>query len=269
MDMLATTIIVTLIALSAGFAALRVNRLKLYRTLESQTSNWAPEVGRVEPLVPRDQSLPSFSQRLARLDVALPQDSFDTVQREIEGLVNTERSYLPTHKKGGTVAYETLVQRAPHTVALYRSPDMAGLVSAIVGETVTPTPLHDQSSCSVLFYERPGDHIGWHYDHNFYRGRHFTVLIPILNRGHGPDGLSAAKLEARFGERIEPIATPPNTLVVFEGQKVLHRVTPIEAGERRIMLSMTFATDARASRWQGFKRRIKDTAFFGPRALWT
>jgi hypothetical protein len=30
---------------------------------------------------------------------------------------------------------------------------------------VQPTPIHDQSSLSVLFYDRPGDHIGRHYDH--------------------------------------------------------------------------------------------------------
>ncbi len=269
MDMLATTLIATLIILSGGYAYLRAGRIKLYRALETQTAAWSPEAARLGPLSPSDRELPSFGQRLARLDTALPQPTFALIREEIEGLVDTERSYLPTHKKGGTVAYETLIEKAPRTVALYRSADVARLVSAIVGESVAPTPLHDQSSCSVLFYERPGDHIGWHYDHNFYRGRHFTVLIPILNRGHGADGLSAARLEARFGDVIQMIPTPPNALIVFEGQKVLHRVTPIAAGERRIMLSMTFATDSRASRLQGLKRRIKDVAFFGPRALWT
>jgi hypothetical protein len=35
------------------------------------------------------------------------------------------------------------------------------------------------------------------------------------------------------------------------------------------MLSMTYCTDPGATLWQGASRRIKDTAFFGPRALWT
>jgi hypothetical protein len=39
--------------------------------------------------------------------------------------------------------------------------------------------------------------------------------------------------------------------------------------ERRIILSMTYCTDPSASTAQGLARRIKDVAFFGPRALWT
>ena len=65
------------------------------------------------------------------------------------------------------------------------------------------------------------------------------------------------------------VSTAPNTLVVFEGARVRHLVTPILAGERRLMLSMTYCTDARSYWWQGLSRRLKDTAFFGIRALWT
>jgi hypothetical protein len=35
------------------------------------------------------------------------------------------------------------------------------------------------------------------------------------------------------------------------------------------MLSMTYCTDPRAHWWQAWSRRLKDTAFFGLRALWT
>ncbi|MDX2257399.1 MAG: 2OG-Fe(II) oxygenase [Hyphomicrobiaceae bacterium] len=207
-----------------------------------------------------------------RLEVqapALPAEAFERLKEAIEGLVDTERSYLPTHKKGGTVAYSTLRQSAPGVVEVYRSAELVTRVSAITGVAVVPTPERDESSCSVLFYERPGDHIGWHYDHNFYRGRHFTVLIPILNRGWRAGGLSSARLEARRRREVVEVPTRPNSLIVFEGQAVLHRVTPIAADERRIMLSMTYCADPRASRVQDLKRRVKDVAFFGPRALWS
>ncbi len=216
-----------------------------------------------------EQPLPSFAQHLATLDDVLPQDDFTRLLEEVEELVETERSYLPTHKKGGTVAYETLERRAPGLVALYRSQALHTLISNIVRLRVEPTPLHDQSSCSVLFYERPGDHIGWHYDHNFYRGRHFTVLVPMINRGREPNGLSQARLMARLGRHDQVIATPPNTMIVFEGATVRHKVTPIAEGEKRVIWSMTYCTDPRNSAVQGVARRIKDTAFFGVRALWT
>ncbi len=212
--------------------------------------------------------IPSFETRLAALDNALAPDVFSQISAEVSALIETERSYLPAHKKGGTVAYSTLREKAPTLVGHYLSKDMRRIVSRIVGLEVSPTPLHDESSCSVLFYEKPGDHINWHYDHNFYRGRHFTVLIPVVNRGR-EGGLSAARLLAKQGERDVEVATPPNRLILFEGAKVRHKVTPIHEGERRAVWSMTYCTDPRNSAFQGVARRVKDTAFFGLRSLWT
>lgn len=213
--------------------------------------------------------LPSFDARLATIDAVLRPECFARMLTEIERLVTTERSYLPTHKKGGTVAYETLITNAPEVIAFYRSEEMQRLISSIVGAPVQPTPLHDQNSCSVLFYERRGDHIGWHYDHNFYKGRHFTVLIPMVNRNAEGSGLSKAQLKARVGGDEHVIETPPNRMIIFEGARVIHKVSPIAEGERRVLLSTSYCCDPRNSRLQGVGRRIKDTAFFGIRALWT
>jgi len=212
--------------------------------------------------------IPSFESKLAILDTALSPGLFARINAEVAALIETERIYLPTHKKGGTVAYSTLRERAPALVGHYLSKDLRQIVSRIVGLEISPTPLHDESSCSVLFYEKPGDHINWHYDHNFYRGRHFTVLIPVVNRGRD-GGLSAARLLARQRGREVEIATPPNRMIVFEGAKVRHKVTPIGEGERRAVWSMTYCTDPRNSAVQGVARRVKDTAFFGLRSLWT
>jgi hypothetical protein len=223
----------------------------------------------MNPRFTPEQPLPSFAQHLATLDNVLPPDEFSRVVEDVEKLVETERSYLPTHKKGGTVAYETLERKAPSLVELYRSQALQGLISDIVKLPVEPTPLRDQSSCSVLFYDKPGDHIGWHFDHNFYKGRHFTVLIPIINRGREPNGLSQARLVVRQKRHEHVIPTPPNAMIVFEGAKVRHRVTPIGEGEKRVVWSMTYCADPRNSALQGVARRVKDTAFFGLRALWT
>ncbi len=268
--MLETTILAAIGLASASYAVLRAKRLYLYKGLDERTRSIASTpVFAQDGRAAQAMVLPGFDDRLARLNEGLDKRTFRTIRDEIVALVKTERSYLPSHKKGGTVAYETLVSEAPSTVALYQSIWLAGMLSEIVGAKLQPTPLADQSSCSVLFYERAGDHIGWHYDHNFYRGRHVTVLVPIVNEGVDGVGLSSARLQARLGGQNEIIPTPPNSLIVFEGQHVLHKVTPIKDGELRIVLSMTFTTDPRNSWVQGVKRRIKDTAFFGLRALWT
>jgi hypothetical protein len=251
-----------------GFTYARRRRSRLYGELKGRLARISnAQVSCLK--VNAHGAMPSFTDRLALVADLLSAETFAMLRAEAERLIAPERSFVPTHKKGGTVAYETLMASAPATVALYHSADLKDFISRLVGVKVEPTPIHDQSSLSVLVYNKPGDHIGWHYDHNFYRGRHFTVLIALVNQGTAANGLSHAELWARAAEREIAVSTAPNTAVVFEGARVHHKVTPIRAGERRIILSMTYCTDPRSRWWQGVSRRIKDTAFFGVRALWT
>jgi hypothetical protein len=255
-------------AAAAGFVYARRRRAGLYRGLEEQVAHIVgappPNLGDLA-----QRELPRFADRFAVVPDLLPARAFAALKAEAERLVAPERSFVPTHKKGGTVAYETLIASAPTIVSFYHCAGFQSFVSRLVGVHVAPTPINDQSSLSVLFYDKPGDHIGWHYDHNFYHGQHFTVLLMIANVGRVADGLSHAELKARIGEEEITVRAQPNTVVVFEGARVRHKVTPIHAGEQRLVLSMTYCTDPRSWWWQAASRRLKDTAYFGVRALWT
>jgi 2OG-Fe(II) oxygenase superfamily len=266
--LIADTLIGTGAFATGGLVYAKSRRIRLYRELAGRVSQItraaAPDVTGLA-----SRCWPGFDDRLAVLPDFLPGAAFAALASEAERLAAPERSFVPTHKQGGTVAYETLIAAAPAIVAAYHSVGLQEAISRLVGTAVQPTPINDQSSLSVLVYNKPGDHIGWHYDHNFYRGRHFTVLLAIHNAGQAAHGLSHAVLKARPPGREIEIATAPNTLVVFEGARVRHMVTPIHEGERRIMLSMTYCTDPRSTWFQGWSRRLKDTAFFGVRALWT
>lgn len=216
-----------------------------------------------------DPALPERFQRhhLISAPGFLAVTSLDRLAAEaLTARAHAERSRIPGHKKGGTLSYESIHRYAPACLALYHSEMLRAWLSGLVGEQVFPTADHDQSSCSLLYYDRPGDHIGWHYDHNFYRGRHFTVLLSLVNRGAG-QGLSDGLLQRRRSGRTDVVPTPVNTLVLFEGARVWHRASPIGAGQDRIMLSMTFGTDPRVHPWKEAIRRAKDTAYFGPRVL--
>lgn len=214
-------------------------------------------------------NLPSFEERVVSISNFLPENTFSDLHDIILKKIKTERTYLPGHKKGGTVSYEELHHIAPKIIAFYQCAQLREILSRIIGETVMPTPIHDQSSCSLLYYDKPGDHINWHYDHNFYDGRHFTVLIPIVNEHLETKEISSTKLMVKKNGSVEVIPTPPNTLVLFEGAKTFHKVTQLGSNELRILLSMTFSTTPQASIHKAIARRFKDTAFFGIRALWT
>jgi hypothetical protein len=214
------------------------------------------------------QTLPSFEDRLVVIANFLPDATCRLLRDRALTHSNIVRSYVPGHKKGGAVSYATLHSTAPEMIAFYHHPDLQRLCSAVVGVPVAPTPINDQVSCALLFYDQPDDHIGWHYDINFYKGRHFTALYSLVNGHCTEPRLSSARLMVQRHGQVVEIPTPANTFVLFEGAHVHHRVTRLAPQERRILISMTFCTDPTIAPLQNVFRKLKDMAYFGVRALW-
>lgn len=264
-----TLLIASAALLAATYVSLRRRSHHRRTTLTRRT---APGIARLQQELRLGRlaarPVPAFADHIARMPDLLPIETLRTLRAAAVHSLQIQRSLIPGHKKGGTVSHDTLREHAPAVIAFYESAALRTLVSHVVGEPVVPTPPHDQSSCSILVYDRPGDHIGWHYDHNFYRARHFTVLLSLENRRLDGAGCSSSNLETRSPDGVRQIPTDANTLVIFEGARVLHRATRLGRDERRLLLSMTFCTDPRTSAIKDFARRIKDIAYYGPRALW-
>ena len=264
-------VIILLIAAAAAFLFHhRGKRTRLYRELaKKRRSLIARKALVIQTDVDPAALQPGFEQtRIARIENFLSPESLAELRAECSAnRGRAERSYVPGHKKGGTLSYENIHRLAPACLAFYHSPALRQWLSDLIGEQVYPTADHDQSSCSILYYNREGDHIGWHYDHNFYKGRHFTVLLSVVNRGR-EGGLSRARLLQQHsdGKTVE-WDTGENVLVVFEGARIRHQATALGPDEERIMLSMTLSTEPLVDPMKELVRRIKDTAFYGPRAL--
>jgi hypothetical protein len=271
---IATAGVLTPVAAASALLWHRRGRSRMYAQLAAGQAN-APDGAAVDLYagqLPRDaHSLASAfaAERLLRVDQFVSAAALTRLSEEaLSGIPHMDHSFIPLHKKGNTLSYEQILRRAPHLVAFYHSRSLQQWISAVTGTTVRTTPLQDQSSLSVLCYKDAGDHINWHYDHNFYRGRHFTVLLALVNSSAN-GGPSHSRLERQLPDGpAQTVDMPENTLVVFEGRRVRHRVTPTAAGDLRIVLSMTYCDDPRASRAKEVARRVKDTAFFGLRALW-
>jgi hypothetical protein len=249
----------------------RVRRRRIYRELAEARARIvaaAPSLLR-EPLDLLDSTQTFARERVAALPPALAPGALEHLTEEALALQPLlERSFVPGHKQGGTLAYEQVQRHAPRFLALFHSPALGQAIGRVVGTPVQVTADHDQSACSVLYYTEAGDRIGWHYDHNFYRGRHFTVLLTLVNESPA-GGLSSSALVYRSLDGAEQgLPTPPGTLLVFEGARIRHKVTALGPGERRVVLSMTYSTDPRIARGRELLRRVKDTGFYGVRALW-
>lgn len=218
------------------------------------------------------------SSFLLREGGALDSSILDEVRRETLRLINDERLCVrfnfPPGKAGSAVSFAALQKHSSLICSFYES--LAPRVSELVGLPVRPTPAEDKSSLSVLLYTAEGDHIDWHYDLNFYRGRHFTVLVPLIvspgvdsqlqvcvpqgnerarARGDAPlvhASASQETVEAVLGPRfatasgnkfndacIQVVPTIEGHLICFEGSKVFHRVTPLGASARAWKSSWT------------------------------
>jgi hypothetical protein len=243
----------------------------LYSALARERQQVVRQYAALLPSLPECNGLSAtFRERfLVRRDAFLEPEAFGKLQEE--GRANqcrVERSFLPVHKKGGTLSYEGLHHHAPTCLSFYHSEALRRWVSDVVGLEVRPCADHDQSACSILYYDQPGDHINWHFDHNFYKGRHFTVLLSLVNHST-KGGASASQLQSKDAAgHLTVVDTSENSIVVFEGARVLHRASPAEEGDVRIILSMTFTTDPRVPWLKEAMRRCKDTAYYGIRALW-
>ena len=189
-----------------------------------------------------------------------------TAVSAVQSSVN--RNYLPRHKQGGSVSRHTLDALAPEIAELYRSPALMRFLEGLVGEPLQFSPADDAHAYALYFYTRPGDHIGWHYDTSYYAGRRYTVLLGVIDR-------STCRLDYQLHTREAGVAVidgsvriPPGGLVVFDGDKLRHRITPLGDQEMRVSLTFEYVTDPRMSAWWRLISNMKDAvAYFGFRQV--
>jgi alkylated DNA repair dioxygenase AlkB len=189
---------------------------------------------------------------------------------EVEGLrAEVHRNYIPRHKKGGSVSYYALVEKAPAVLTRYRHPVLLDFLSRLVGVPVMPCPDDDPHACALYFYTEPGDHIGFHYDTSYYRGARYTVLVGLVQRSQHCQLVCQLYKDDPPRERQDlQLATDPDTMVIFNGDKLWHAVTPLEPEAERIMLSMEYVTNPTMGAFQRCLSNLKDAiAYFGVSAL--
>ena len=203
------------------------------------------------------------------IDAFLPQPVLDRLLRAlavVSPCVN--RNYLPGRKKGGSVSRFDLDHYAPDFAALYNSSALTGFFRALTSNDLKFCPADDPHTYALYYYTEPGDHIGWHYDTSYYRGARYTVLFGLVDR-------STCKLELELFHdhptrkpELHSIALLPGTFVIFNGDKLWHRVTPLGENEERIVLTLEYLTNTEMSTVGRFVSNMKDAiAYFGFRQV--
>ncbi|WP_322105623.1 2OG-Fe(II) oxygenase [Paraburkholderia sp. J41] len=199
----------------------------------------------------------------------LPADATQQLIDAANALVpEVNRNYLPGHKAGGSVSRHTIDRLAPYIAELYRSPQLIAWLEKITGDRLQLSPQDDPHAYALYYYMRAGDHIGWHYDTSYYDGRRYTVLLGVIDE-------SSCKLDYELhtkdpGKADVPgsVQYPPGALIVFDGDKLRHRVTPSLEGEMRVSLTLEYVTNPNMRPWRRFISNMKDAvAYFGFRQV--
>ncbi|HJT80724.1 MAG TPA: 2OG-Fe(II) oxygenase [Chthoniobacterales bacterium] len=185
-------------------------------------------------------------------------------------LPQIHRNYLPGHKKGGSVPYDILRSVAPAITEVYHSAELLAFLRRLVGAEMNECPTNDPHRCAFYAYTEEGDHMGFHYDTSYYKDRRWTLLV-----GFKDD--SSSRLECHLhtrqpGRAVEKLELKmtPGMLVLFNGDKVYHQVTPVKAGETRYVVSMQFVTSGDMNPFMRFISNMKDAvAYFGLRGVFT
>lgn len=201
------------------------------------------------------------------LDRALVEELLVPQAQGVKGELN--RNYIPGHKKGGSVSYYAVMEKAPRFLDLYRSPAFVDFLSRLSHARLMLCPENDPHSCALYYYTEPGDHIGFHYDTSYYKGSRYTILMGLVDKS------TQCKLvcelfkddPAKQPRHLELI-TEPGDLVIFNGDKLWHAVTPLGPGEERIALTMEYVTNPEMGSFKRLYSNLKDSfAYFGLRAV--
>jgi hypothetical protein len=166
---------------------------------------------------------------------AIAPDRLAELQREA-ALLEPEatRVHVPFVRSGGTVGGRRLRAAAPAMIAVYR--ELAAVASRLVGR-----PLHEKDDGDdhgvALYSYRAGDFMRGHLDRcGCAEGNSYSVTVGIVDD-------STSRLECRLsGGRALSLATPPGSLLIYNGSRIHHGVSRLGAGQRRVVLSGSYRT---------------------------
>ena len=208
--------------------------------------------------------------RLLVIEDFLPADLLHAALADLERLrAQVHRNYVPRQKKGGSVSRHAIDREGETIGDLYRCPEMRDFLEEVSGARLLDCPPDDPHTYALYLYTEPGDHIGWHYDTSFYRGRRFTLLLGLIEN-------ESCRFECEINRRDETLPTEskaytmkPGTLVFFDGDGLWHRVTKMADGDaERVVITMEFVTDTSMHPWRRLLSNVKDAfAYFGIREV--
>ncbi len=195
----------------------------------------------------------------------LPEDVIEIMKKEAFNLnENVHRSFIPKHKKGGSVSRDIIYDKTDIFKKLYESNNFRKILGKITNQELKVCPKNDQHGCALYYYNQEGDFIGYHFDTSYYVGKRYTLLIGVVDE-------SSCYLEYELFHKSQDseiirnrTKIDPGSLVLFNGDKLRHRITPAKKDELRIVLTLEYVSNTAMNPLLKFVSNMKDSiAYFG------
>jgi len=222
-----------------------------------------------------EKDLDSFKSEFLKNDefIIIPKFLSDGLISEIQLEVektksDAHRTYIPNHKKGGSVPRPILEKKSPTLISLYTSDTLLKFFDAITDKELLPCPKRDLHACALYLYTEEGDHINYHFDTSYYKGERYTALLGVINQSRSVLDYELFHKKKDREVSSGSAAIEPGTLVFFNGDKLRHRVTPSAAGDERIVVTFEYVTNSDMPIINKFISNMKDAiAYFGFRKV--
>ena len=159
-------------------------------------------------------------------------------------------------KKQKNVSYNEIKKVLPQIQSWNQS--ISYSISKIIGEKVIPVDTKFKNRLSLVVYEKEGDYIDWHFDTNHFKGRYFTLLVPVTLE----ETCGNYVYKNKDGKNVD-VKIKENQAILFEGDKVFHAGKQLCANQFRAILSMTFVTTNDMNLWNYAMNSMKEFGIFG------
>lgn len=177
------------------------------------------------------------------LDAATFQGLLAALQPDSPAWVRSETAW----RRGAAIGGHELLSgpAATEVRRLFEGPFLQQIRARTGLSALQWVPELDTNRFSALCYEGPasgevGDGIDWHVDGSIYLGERWAGILTLLEDTHD----RTAKLELEPAGQLLTLPSDglANSLALFRGDHVRHRVRPMAPGERRVVLSLLFST---------------------------
>lgn len=186
---------------------------------------------------------------------------FNTLKNDVNQLLTSKNIKTSKHifRKGSLLSKNDIQNSLVDKLYMEVLPYINQIVNEKIG-SVKCVNYDDNSSYNILLYNKPNDFIQWHTDPNHYIGDRITILISIENTNETQTDLSSAHLDYYLENNLnmQSIKMKPNSILIFNGTKILHRATSIKNNEKRSIISFTYCTECKETIIGNIIKRVKE-----------